>query len=1052
MEVSLRKAGYQVLAAASAEQVLEVGPDLKADLIISDTELPGMDGFELRRRLMKRRDFADVPFIFLTREERIEDRRRGLELGVEEYLTRPIFVKEVVAKVQILLQRRASEAGPHAAAPLEGSLEDLALVDLLQSMRQSRLSGVIYTDQDEFRGRIYVRHGRVVDARVARLDGEEAFFRLLRWPRGTFTVDIRAVYRRPRIAREPKDLLDEGMEQLEEWSSLMARLPGTDPIFKVDLQRLTRQIDSMPEQVNEVLRLFDGLRTVSRVVEHGPFADLETARAAVRLYSEGLLIPVAEEDVEEDRSLSEELSRWLNVEDDKQTAAARTHEPLSLVREPTGSGRPEGPAAGFAPSLGKKPRADTNLGWPKSYPGKEMGGAEVGLGDQGVPTPTDDEDEALTLQPMADSLEGAQSAAPGWQHMKRSQEEGGLLSPEALLHELGPAPPRESTPAEAAPEQQVTEPSEPYVDEEDLEFFSFTPPPGGLEDVYDFGPDTEPAKPEPEPEPEPPGEVPEPAVADHTAPQPTDAASAGPADSGLGPAVLDPAGGLSAKWLEEQIRTQVADELRRRAEQEAMERKIQEEVQRRLAMLTEESETDRRMSDLPERTPSVLPSREQSLPQAEPWTEPPQAEPWTEPPQPQPTIPPEPTQAELEEPQPPSPDPYGEAQDDLGAMEPGRESEPLGSFEDEDSFDDEGSFDDAGFSWQATATPYPVDFLAQAQDTTLEEPTVPTSGPLDFQIDRIPLPTEPPKQPTGLTDEAPAKEVDLDHTFFDEAPEKQRIPSAAELAAYTFEEEEEEEEDAGLPRNMMLALALVATLLGGAGAFIAYRMSKAPPDPMTLSSSVVPIAPHQDVKMNAAQLLAASGADAQILGLAASDKEGGTTAGGKDSTPAPATDEAKKSSTAEEPASPGGLAKAVQAARAVPPARKSEEVRAKPLPKGTARTHFIAAEKLRRQQRYDEAIARYKQALQQSPGDPGILVGLGNTYYELRRSADALVQFQKAAQINPRHVEAYLGMGMTYQDLNRRSHARKAYERFLEVAPKHPQARDIRLVLEQFPH
>ncbi|MBM4319884.1 MAG: DUF4388 domain-containing protein, partial [Deltaproteobacteria bacterium] len=328
MEVSLRKAGYQVLAVPDAETVQSLALDTPLDLIISDTELPGRDGFELRRRILELPRWASLPFLFLTREGEVEDRRRGLELGVQEYLTRPIFVKEVVAKVQILLRKQGSAtAAATPAVPSEGSLEEMGLVDLLQVVLQAKASGVVYLAREEFRGRIYLRQGQVVDAKVGKLDGEEAFFRLLRWPDGRYTVDPREVRQRPRINRPLGELLDEGLALFDECHALLARLPPHDPVMKMDLQRMAQELERLPTQVGDVLRLFDGVRNISRVLEDSLFPDRETLYAALRLFEQGLIVPVSSEAEEEGkRSLSAETSSWLKL--DRDTAPLhRLHAP-----------------------------------------------------------------------------------------------------------------------------------------------------------------------------------------------------------------------------------------------------------------------------------------------------------------------------------------------------------------------------------------------------------------------------------------------------------------------------------------------------------------------------------------------------------------------------------------------------------------------------------------------------------------------------------------------------------------------------------------------------
>ena len=83
---------------------------MDADLIIADTKLPKMDGYTFVRRLRERSETASIPVIFLATQRSVEDKIRGLELGVEDYLTKPIFVRELLARVNVVLARRTQES------------------------------------------------------------------------------------------------------------------------------------------------------------------------------------------------------------------------------------------------------------------------------------------------------------------------------------------------------------------------------------------------------------------------------------------------------------------------------------------------------------------------------------------------------------------------------------------------------------------------------------------------------------------------------------------------------------------------------------------------------------------------------------------------------------------------------------------------------------------------------------------------------------------------------------------------------------------------------
>ncbi len=99
---NLRKEGFQALTASDAEQCLEVARTEKPDLIILDVMLPSASGFDVCRMLRKQND---VPIIMLTARAEETDRVVGLELGADDYITKPFSMRELMARVKTVLRR-----------------------------------------------------------------------------------------------------------------------------------------------------------------------------------------------------------------------------------------------------------------------------------------------------------------------------------------------------------------------------------------------------------------------------------------------------------------------------------------------------------------------------------------------------------------------------------------------------------------------------------------------------------------------------------------------------------------------------------------------------------------------------------------------------------------------------------------------------------------------------------------------------------------------------------------------------------------------------------
>ena len=294
LEVSLRKAGFTVTPAASVADALDKLELHTPDLIISETKFPtDLDGFELRRRVRGVPDWAEIPFVFLTAETAIEHKIRGLELGVDDYLTKPIYIKEIVTRINILLQKRQRAYFDERkdGVRFAGRVADMPVVDVIQTIEVSRKSGVIQFVADRQRtAAIYFRDGKVIDAEAGSLQGEDAVYRLLTWSEGEFEVVFRTVRRREVITTSSQGLLMEGMRRLDEWSRLLEQLPPLTHRFEVDTIELAGRLGDVPDDNNPILRMFDGKRSLLEVIDASDVGDLECLQTIARLYFEGLLI------------------------------------------------------------------------------------------------------------------------------------------------------------------------------------------------------------------------------------------------------------------------------------------------------------------------------------------------------------------------------------------------------------------------------------------------------------------------------------------------------------------------------------------------------------------------------------------------------------------------------------------------------------------------------------------------------------------------------------------------------------------------------------------
>ena len=297
LEVSLRKSGFSVTTAVHAADAREKLKHAAPDLIITDTKLPGDEsGFDFVGKLKSKTETANIPIIFLSSENRLEQKVAGLELGVEDYLTKPIYIKEVLTRVRVLLDKREKQTleRRERSSSFAGLLGEMGLVDLMQTVEIGRKTGKLFIENRLQRGQVSFREGKVCDARSGRLSGERAFYRMLVWNDGTFSMEFSAHDDADVIELSTQGLLMEGMRRVDEWGRLIEQLPPLEHRFEIDFTELVDRLAEIPDEINALLRLFDGRRTLIEVVDETDFGDLEALEIASKLYFEGLIFDVAD--------------------------------------------------------------------------------------------------------------------------------------------------------------------------------------------------------------------------------------------------------------------------------------------------------------------------------------------------------------------------------------------------------------------------------------------------------------------------------------------------------------------------------------------------------------------------------------------------------------------------------------------------------------------------------------------------------------------------------------------------------------------------------------
>jgi DNA-binding response OmpR family regulator len=206
LDYNLTRHGYEVSQATTGRQALEVARRERPDLVVLDVMLPGIDGFEVCRIL---RQESNVPILMLTARDEVIDRVVGLEMGADDYMTKPFSMREFLARVKAMMRRdrlireEYGAEGGETEAPLDKKPELLTFENLAidLSRREARLDGQpLRLKPKEYELLVFLARNRGIA-----LSRDLILERVWGWEHhgGSRTVDVHVRWLRAKIEPDP---------------------------------------------------------------------------------------------------------------------------------------------------------------------------------------------------------------------------------------------------------------------------------------------------------------------------------------------------------------------------------------------------------------------------------------------------------------------------------------------------------------------------------------------------------------------------------------------------------------------------------------------------------------------------------------------------------------------------------------------------------------------------------------------------------------------------------------------------------------------------------
>jgi len=212
----------EIFSAPDGADALLKAIDDPPDLIITDYRMPGLDGRQLFDKLRAREQTRHIPFVFLASRGDIDEKLRPLVDGVEDFIPKPFFIKDLAGRAKKVVDRlRLEKLQRKAARPgvIEGRLEELGIPDLMQSLEMGQKSCRLTVRRGAETCEMFFAAGQIKHARRGDIEGEDAVYPVVQWTEGEFEIDFTGASDQSTITRGTTGLLMESMRLMDEANS-----------------------------------------------------------------------------------------------------------------------------------------------------------------------------------------------------------------------------------------------------------------------------------------------------------------------------------------------------------------------------------------------------------------------------------------------------------------------------------------------------------------------------------------------------------------------------------------------------------------------------------------------------------------------------------------------------------------------------------------------------------------------------------------------------------------------------------------------------------------
>jgi hypothetical protein len=259
-----------------------------ANIVVIASRTEHEKAHALIRQVRAKEAFRTLPVLVLGPEELRKPLKESSDVDL---LPLPAFVRDVLTASQLLVEAGAAAAHKPGEEPsFATAITTMATVTLIRTMSGLARSGVLHLERKGRGGEISFHESEVTAAQVGPLQGMAAVQHLLIWNEGALKLHLRPVARRGQLRQSAQEFLDEFDRFQRDFAHAIKDIGPPATVYSTNEPRLEHSTDAVPAEVTPVVRLCDGQRTLSDIIDESPFRVLDTVRILERLVDLAILV------------------------------------------------------------------------------------------------------------------------------------------------------------------------------------------------------------------------------------------------------------------------------------------------------------------------------------------------------------------------------------------------------------------------------------------------------------------------------------------------------------------------------------------------------------------------------------------------------------------------------------------------------------------------------------------------------------------------------------------------------------------------------------------